>query len=133
MIVMKFGGTSVESASAVARVAGIVRERLDRHPIVVVSAMGKTTNRLLQIAETAAHGSQAALSMLGDLRDFHLREAAELGIEAPQEAVASSLGTKIAAAAFRCGAGFREDSLNSNPFGIQAQFKELKELIKALL
>ena len=106
MIVMKFGGTSVESASAVSRLAGIVRERLDRRPVVVVSAMGKTTNRLLQIAETAAYGNQAALSMLGELRDFHLREATEFGIE---------------------------DSLNSNPAGMQAQFKELKELVKALL
>jgi len=50
MIVMKFGGTSVESAEAIERVAGIVRERLDRHPVVVVSAMGKTTNKLLAIA-----------------------------------------------------------------------------------
>jgi aspartate kinase len=68
--------------------------------------MGKTTNRLLQIAETAAHGNQAALSMLGELRDFHVREAAALGIE---------------------------DSLDSDPAGMQAQFKELKELVKALL
>jgi aspartate kinase len=103
---MKFGGTSVESASAVSRLVGIVRERLDRHPVVVVSAMGKTTNKLLHIAETAAQGHQAALPMLGELRDFHVREAAEMGIE---------------------------DSLNSNPAGIQAQFKELKELVKALL
>ena len=44
MIVMKFGGTSVESAVAIERVASIVKARLDRHPIVVVSAMGKTTN-----------------------------------------------------------------------------------------
>ena len=50
MIVMKFGGTSVESASAIERVAGIVRGRLDRKPVVVVSAMGKTTNNLLDIA-----------------------------------------------------------------------------------
>ena len=51
MIVMKFGGTSVESAAAMERVAGIVKARLDRQPVVVVSAMGKTTNRLLAIAE----------------------------------------------------------------------------------
>ena len=43
MIVMKFGGTSVESAEAIERVAGIVRDRLDRRPVVVVSAMGRTT------------------------------------------------------------------------------------------
>ena len=51
MIVMKFGGTSVESAEAIDRVASIVRDRLALRPIVVVSAMGKTTNKLLAIAD----------------------------------------------------------------------------------
>ena len=50
MIVMKFGGSSVESAAAIERVAGIVKAREERRPVVVVSAMGKTTNKLLAIA-----------------------------------------------------------------------------------
>lgn len=76
MIVMKFGGTSVESAAAIERVAGIVRARLDRHPVVVVSAMGKTTNRLLSIANHAVNGHREdALRELLALRDFHLRES----------------------------------------------------------
>ena len=58
MIVMKFGGTSVESAAAMERVAGIVKARLARRPVVVVSAMGKTTNRLLAIAEKAYSGDR---------------------------------------------------------------------------
>ena len=53
MIVMKFGGTSVESAAAIERVASIVKARVHRNPIVVVSAMGKTTNKLLAIANLA--------------------------------------------------------------------------------
>lgn len=76
MIVMKFGGTSLESASAIERAAGIVAARLDRHPIVVVSAMGKTTNRLLAIAERAASGDCVeAFGDLRALRDFHARES----------------------------------------------------------
>ena len=76
MIVMKFGGTSVESAAAIDRVAGIVRERLPRKPVVVVSAMGKTTNKLLEIAHQAVNGHrEQALRQLYDLRDFHLRES----------------------------------------------------------
>ena len=39
MIVMKFGGTSVESAAAIERVASIVKARVELHPIVIVSAM----------------------------------------------------------------------------------------------
>jgi aspartate kinase len=60
MIVCKFGGSSVASAAGIARVAGIVRARLGSRPIVVVSAMGKTTRRLLDCAEEAAAGSLAA-------------------------------------------------------------------------
>jgi len=56
MIVMKFGGTSVESEEAVARVTSIVKAQAPRRPIVVVSAMGKTTNKLLAAANEAAAG-----------------------------------------------------------------------------
>jgi aspartate kinase len=76
MIVMKFGGTSVESASAIERVASIVKSRLDLHPIVVVSAMGKTTNKLLALAQSAIAGQRDEyIRQLHDLRDFHSREA----------------------------------------------------------
>ena len=82
MIVMKFGGTSVESADAIRRVAGIVRDRLDRNPVVVVSAMGKTTNKLLAIAAAAVRGDrEGALAALDELLQFHLREAAGLELE----------------------------------------------------
>jgi len=87
MIVMKFGGTSVESAEAIARVAGIVRDRLDKKPVVVVSAMGKTTNKLLAIAADAVAGDlKPALAKLAELREFHLRESAGLGTDDVVEA-----------------------------------------------
>lgn len=77
MIVMKFGGTSVESAAAIARVAAIVRANLKRRPLVVVSAMGKTTNRILAAAEKAAAGNLAdALHDVDELEAYHRTEAA---------------------------------------------------------
>jgi len=82
MIVMKFGGTSVESAEAIHRVAEIVRSQSARKPVVVVSAMGKTTNKLLEIAAMAVRGEMAeALKLVGTLREFHLREAAGLEVD----------------------------------------------------
>src|SRR5580658_6621311 len=76
MVVMKFGGSSVESAAAIERVASIVKARLDRKLVVVVSAMGKTTNKLLAIAQTAIEGKREDyIRQLHDLRDFHSREA----------------------------------------------------------
>ncbi len=47
-----------------------------RKPIVVVSAMGKTTNKLLAIASAAVAGKRDEyIRQIHDLRDFHSREA----------------------------------------------------------
>lgn len=82
MIVMKFGGTSVESAAAMERVAEIVKARLDRQPVVVVSAMGKTTNRLLAIAEKAYQGDRAEASrLLEELATYTVEEARPVCLE----------------------------------------------------
>ena len=79
MLVLKFGGTSLESAEAIQRAGEIIRARLDRHPVVVVSAMGKTTNRLLAVAQAAVEGRRKeAIQGIHDLRDFHSREARRL-------------------------------------------------------
>src|SRR6202049_4496615 len=76
MIVMKFGGSSLESAAAIERVAQIVTQRLARQPVVVVSAMGKTTQQLLTAGAEAACGQkEQALARLRDLRQMHEREA----------------------------------------------------------
>jgi aspartate kinase len=76
MIVMKFGGSSLESAEAIDRVAGIVAARAGRRPLVVVSAMGETTDHLLAAGRAAASGNLAeALKQLEDLREYHHREA----------------------------------------------------------
>ena len=48
-----------------------MRARLARKPVVVVSAMGKTTNKLLAIAAEAVEGKRdEALDLLEDLRSF---------------------------------------------------------------
>lgn len=79
MIVMKFGGSSLESAPAIERVAGIVKGALARKPVVVVSAMGKTTQQLLTMAEEASDGrKERALERLRALREMHEREIGAL-------------------------------------------------------
>jgi aspartate kinase len=75
MIVMKFGGSSVESAAAIEGVASIVKAHLDRRPVVVVSAIGKTTKQLLVMGAEAAQGHRdRALVRLENLRGLHERE-----------------------------------------------------------
>ncbi len=55
-IVMKFGGSSVADADCMRVVADRVRERLSQSPLVVLSAMGKTTNALFAMARQAEQG-----------------------------------------------------------------------------
>jgi aspartate kinase len=79
MIIMKFGGTSVEDASSIQRVSEIIRERLASRPVVVVSAMGKTTRMLLEAAEASAAGDgRKTLGIVADLKTRHLNEVRRL-------------------------------------------------------
>ena len=57
MIVMKFGGTSVANFEAITRAIFIVGGRLDKKPVVVVSALSKVTDLLYRISDAAAAGN----------------------------------------------------------------------------
>lgn len=79
MIVMKFGGTSVQDAHAIDRVASIVRERLSETPIVVVSALAKMTDQLLAMAAAAGAGDRdKALQLSLSARERHFNTASDL-------------------------------------------------------
>ena len=81
LVVMKFGGTSVEDAVAINRTAGIVRGRLNKGltPIVVVSAMARVTDQLLAAASAAGRGDRTgALAITARLRNRHLETACAL-------------------------------------------------------
>src|SRR5262245_21943330 len=60
MIVMKFGGTSVQDANAMQRVLSIVKSRIPKKPLVVVSAMSGVTDALIHCAETSHLGREDA-------------------------------------------------------------------------
>src|SRR5205807_8479112 len=79
MIVMKFGGTSVQDAQAIDRISGIVRERLHEQPVVVVSALARITDQLLAMASEAGTGNRArALEFCQAARERHFSTASEL-------------------------------------------------------
>jgi len=78
---MKFGGTSVEDATAIERTANIVRTRRAKRleAVVVVSAMAKVTDLLLAAATAAGRGDKTgALAIGARLRLRHLDTAATL-------------------------------------------------------
>src|SRR6266404_5714285 len=73
-IVMKFGGTSLEGATAFQDAARIVAERIARRPVVVVSAMAGFTDALLAgVREAATMDAVAGLALLDKHFDRHYR------------------------------------------------------------
>jgi aspartate kinase len=81
VVVMKFGGTSVEDPAAIGRTAAIVAGRvaLGKQPVVVVSAMAKVTDQLLRAAAAASTGDRTgALAISSRLRARHRDTATEL-------------------------------------------------------
>src|SRR4030095_3319748 len=79
MIVMKFGGTSVQDAAAIDRAAEIVSGRANRSPVVVVSAMARVTDSLVHIARAAKERrADEALNEITELRKRHFETAREL-------------------------------------------------------
>jgi len=68
LVVMKFGGTSVEDPAAINRTAAIVAGRVaaGKQTVVVVSAMAKVTDTLLAMGRAAGSGSAARSSVGAD-------------------------------------------------------------------
>lgn len=76
MIVMKFGGSSVANAERIKHVASIIKAYQDKRPAVVLSAMGDTTDHLLEAADKAVEG----IVDVAGVAKLHEDTAAELGI-----------------------------------------------------
>jgi aspartate kinase len=76
MKIFKFGGASVNSVERIQRLPAILRSYRDEPLLVVVSAMGKTTNALEKVAEAFYSGSrEEALRLFGQIKDAHLTTA----------------------------------------------------------
>jgi aspartate kinase len=85
---MKFGGSSVADADCMRQVATLVREALPAAPLVVLSAMGKTTNALFGAAKAAEAGDLAeAMDRQRTLMAAHRLAAEELFEGAVPEAL----------------------------------------------
>lgn len=71
VVVMKFGGTSVEDATAIRRLVDIVESRVTGQPVVVVSALAQVTDQLLEAGRAAAGGHLGAA--LAAARNIYVR------------------------------------------------------------
>ncbi|KAL5581456.1 hypothetical protein UlMin_013898 [Ulmus minor] len=82
--VMKFGGSSVASAERMREVAELIRSFPEERPVIVLSAMGKTTNKLLLAGEKAVSCGITNVSSIDELsfiKELHLRTVKELGVD----------------------------------------------------
>jgi aspartate kinase len=82
MKIFKFGGASVNSVERISQLPVILRPYQHEKLLVVVSAMGKTTNALEKVAEAffAGHRDEA-LRLFGQVRDNHLTTAKYLIVQ----------------------------------------------------
>lgn len=85
MKVFKFGGASVSSAERIHNVAAILKKYGSEKVLVVISAMGKTTNALEDVVQLFYNGDKAgALQAFGTIKQQHLQLAEALQTESPQ-------------------------------------------------
>jgi aspartate kinase len=61
---MKFGGSSVADASRIRNVAEIVRTHLSKKPVLVLSAMGDTTDHLLEAGDNALNNGKVEIAKI---------------------------------------------------------------------
>ncbi|MBW2979793.1 lysine-sensitive aspartokinase 3 [Candidatus Woesearchaeota archaeon] len=80
MIVMKFGGSSVANAEKIKDVANIVKSRLDKKPVVVVSAVKGITDKLIETANAAVDGENTS-NLLKEIGDKHDQIIADLNLD----------------------------------------------------
>ena len=72
MLVMKFGGASVRDADAIRNIAEIIIKYKETPCLIVISASGKTTNHLEELAALAQEGKEVeALAKLEAITRFH--------------------------------------------------------------
>ncbi|KAK8710323.1 hypothetical protein V6N13_145653 [Hibiscus sabdariffa] len=82
--VMKFGGSSVASAERMREVADLILSFTNESPVIVLSAMGKTTNKLLLAGEKAVScgvNKVDDIEELSFIKELHRRTADELGVD----------------------------------------------------
>ena len=82
MKIFKFGGASTASVQRIQQLPAILRPFRDEQLLVVVSAMGKTTNALEKVATAFYSGARdEALQLFQQIKDHHLTTAKYLLVQ----------------------------------------------------
>ncbi|MBI3220848.1 MAG: aspartate kinase [Bacteroidetes bacterium] len=94
MNIFKFGGASLKSSDRIEQVAHIIHSQAKRPLLVVVSAMGKTTDALERVV-SAAINKTSAESEIQALKTYHLQLVEELKLPHEIEIEVSGLFSEL--------------------------------------
>jgi aspartate kinase len=117
VVVMKFGGTSVEDGAAIRRLIGIVEGRLGAKPVLIISALAKVTDQLLEAGNAAAKGHLG--SALATVRNIYVRHE-ELADSLLSASAHGSLDRELRSE-FQALESFLHDLETSRHFDLKAQ------------
>ncbi|PJJ84748.1 aspartate kinase [Mucilaginibacter auburnensis] len=78
MLVFKFGGASVKDADGIINLARVVDGYKQQQLLIVVSAMGKTTNALEALTRAYVDGTQNMHALFEDIKQYHYNIMSEL-------------------------------------------------------
>jgi aspartate kinase len=103
MKVFKFGGASVKNADAIKNVADILKRYSQDELLIVVSAMGKTTNALERIVALGQKNNDFK-NELEDIKSYHLQALKNLDLtDTPAQKLIEEVIQKIASEAIKAG------------------------------
>jgi aspartate kinase len=71
MLVFKFGGASVKDAAGVTNLANVVKQYTDKQLLIVVSAMGKTTNALEKLTKAYMEQADDMHDIFNGIKEYH--------------------------------------------------------------
>lgn len=83
MRIFKFGGASVKDASGVKNVVEVLRQVGHENTLIVVSAMGKTTNALEEVIRCYFHDKEQLSTAIETVKQYHLQLVSELFTTVP--------------------------------------------------
>lgn len=78
MKVFKFGGASVKDADGIKNVSSIIKKHKDKQLLIVVSAMGKMTNKLEELTTAYLHGQDDLHQIFEEVKRYHFNILNEL-------------------------------------------------------
>src|SRR5579871_5291833 len=95
MQVLKFGGSSVANAENINKVIALVRQALTKdRTILVVSALGGITDKLIHAAQSAAAGDETYKDKLQEIEHRHLETVRALLPLTGQSGILSAVKTR---------------------------------------